>query len=130
MYKLFVEGGMEFMSILTLEFLAMLVLVVYHGMSIQTKSLEVDSNLYNRLGQIKSIGLLALVTGIFAQLLGLYFAFEAISAVGEVSADILAKGLKISMIPTLYGGVIFITSYLLYFVLEVLINKKSLNEVK
>lgn len=58
---------------------------------------------------IKELGFLALVIGIFGQLIGLFEAFKAIEGMEvQVSTAIIVGGLKVSMITTLYGMLIFI----------------------
>lgn len=122
MFELFQMGGPMLMGILTLLLLAICALAVYSGARISRHNGEPDSEtgLKARLSYIKSIGLFALVFGIFGQLLGLYDAFTAIQAAGSVSPAILAGGLKVSMITTLYGMLIFLVSYLLWFGLKLL----------
>lgn len=84
------------MSILTIEFVTVIFFTVK---SFTDKSTNVSI--------IKSIGLLALITGILGQLIGLFSAFEAIQQMGSVSPAMLAGGLKVSMITTMYGLVIY-----------------------
>lgn len=97
MIELFQMGGMLFMSILTIE-LAAVIFVAIKCFLDKTRSVN----------QIKSFGLLAAVTGIFGQLIGLFSAFEAIQEMGGVSPAMLAGGLKVSMITTMYGIVIYL----------------------
>ena len=65
---------------------------------------------------IKSIGLLALVVGILGQLIGLFSAFQAIEEAGSVSSGIVAGGLKISSITTMYGLTIYAISLVLWMI--------------
>lgn len=106
MIQLFQMGGMLFMSILTIALIAVLVLTVRYLM-LSTKRTE-DLEL------IRSAGLLALVLGILGQMIGLYTAFETIEKVGSVSQAILAGGIKVSSITTIYGLVIFTISLMLF----------------
>lgn len=64
---------------------------------------------------VKEIGIFALVFGVFAQFIALYEAFHAIGQVGTVSPALLMGGLKVSSITTLYGCVIFLLAWVLYF---------------
>ncbi len=118
MLQLFSEGGILFMSILTLCLLLMLVLSVYYGIKVFKADATSDSLIRHRLYYVKSIGLLSLVLGILGQLIGLYTAFGVIQKAGQISQALLAGGLKISMITTLYGMLIFILSYLIWLVLD------------
>lgn len=66
------------------------------------------------LSLIKSVGLLALVVGILGQMIGLFSAFQAIEQMGSVSPAMLAGGLKVSSITTIYGLIIYAVSLLLW----------------
>ena len=71
-------------------------------------------------------GMLALVTGIFGQMIGLYEAMKHISQIGEVSQAVLAGGLRVSSITSLYGFIVFILAHLIWFLLN--INGRFLTE--
>lgn len=81
-------GGPLFMSILTL------ILILLLGAAILKK-------------EVKEIGLLALAFGFLGQLIGLIGAFEGIEAMGGVSQSVLAGGLKVSSITSIYGMLIY-----------------------
>ena len=68
--------------------------------------------------QIRSTGLLAAITGILGQLIGLFSAFEAIQQMGSVSPAMLAGGLKVSMITTMYGIIIYVIAIILSLILK------------
>lgn len=111
------------MSILSIVFLAMIITAVVNGVPIFSgKVLNVEQTRY-RLGYIKSLGLLAVVLGLLGQMIGLFMAFEAITEMGEVSQAMLAGGLRVSSITTIYGLIIFVIAYLIWFVLDLLLNK-------
>ena len=105
MLALFNEGGPLFMGILTLEFFA----------AISIALIGLIRNAPQQLNYIKSIGLLAAITGILGQLIGLYSAFEYIEMAGAVSPSILASGLRVSSITSIYGLIIFVVCYLMWF---------------
>lgn len=63
---------------------------------------------------IKSVGLLALVVGVLGQLIGMFSAFQAIEQIGSISPAMLAGGLKVSSITTIYGLIIYVVSLLLW----------------
>ncbi len=112
MLKLFYEGGPLFMGILTLELLAIIVLAL------------VSFSQFHRginpgaLSYVKSISLLAVMTGILGQFIGLYGAFQFIEGSGGVSPGILAAGLRVSSITTIYGLIIFVIGYLSWLALK------------
>jgi len=101
------------MGILTLILLSLLVVFVR---SITKRGDEKQLNL--SLQWLKSIGTLGLVVGILGQLIGLFSAFSTIEAGMEISPAILAGGLKVSMITTLYGLLIYIIHLLCSMILK------------
>ena len=98
------------MGLLTLIFLIAVIMIIFSF--IQRKNGD-NQKAENLIRLAKDTGLLALVTGAFAQFLGLYEAFSAIEQMGTVSQAMLIGGLKVSSITTLYGMLIFILTYLL-----------------
>lgn len=91
MMNLFYEGGPLFMSLLTISFAS--------GIYFAIKRKD---------DLVASISLFSLVLGVFAQLIGLYSAFLALGDMSNISPQMLYGGLRISMISTLYGILIFI----------------------
>lgn len=81
------------MSLLTLEFVGLVIA------AIRCKSWMAE------------MGLLALATGILGQIIGLYQMFEGIEMMNGVSPAMIAGGLKVSSITTLYGLLIYILSH-------------------
>jgi biopolymer transport protein ExbB/TolQ len=81
--------------------------------------------LNNKIGIVRSVGILALVLGILGQLLGLYDMFVAIQEMENVAPTLLAGGLKVSMITTLYGLIIFLVSLLLTILLKSVITGET-----
>ena len=125
MKQLYYEGGALFMGSLTIIFIVMLGWSVYHFIQVVMKK-EIDLSIAKeKLKHIKTIGTFALVFGILGQLIGLMSAFDAIEQMGGVSPAMLMGGLKVSMIPTFYGILIFLISLLLWFVFESVVTKKS-----
>ncbi len=97
MLDYFMMGGPLFMGILTL----ILLLMIYAAV---------------RNGCVKELGLLALAVGFMGQLLGLFGAFEGIEQMGGVSQAMLAGGLKVSSITSIYGLLIYIVGLLIQIV--------------
>jgi len=94
MINYFYMGGPLFMGMLTLIFIALIVAAVLKK-------------------GVKEIGLLALAIGFLGQLIGLMGAFEGIEAMGGVSQSMLAGGLKVSSITSIYGLLIYIISLII-----------------
>jgi len=106
------------MGILTILFFIILAIAAYHLVIILKNDFKDINESRKKLKYIKSLGLFAFVTGIMGQLLGLYNAFGAIEMAMDISPAILAGGLKVSMITTIYGALIFVISYLLWIILD------------
>ena len=102
-YEIHIEGGIEFMSILFLLFLAVLGTGV---VALIKKKEPLQRDKWIKINQ--DLALFALVWGILGQTIGLFQAFQAIEEVGEVSQALLAGGLKVSSYTTLYGLLIFL----------------------
>ena len=96
MIEIFLQGGVLFMSIITI-FLVMV------GLSFYTHS-----------DKLKTYGNLALSSGILGSFIGLYSAFMTIQEVGNVSPAVFAGGLRVALICTLYGLLVYIISRILY----------------
>lgn len=108
MFELVSQSDPMFIGMLTLILIAMLVVFI--------KSFKCKGDkgqLDVAIQWIKSIGTLGLVLGIFGQLLGMYSAFTVIEAAPGISPSVLAGGLKVSLITTLYGMLIYII-YLIF----------------
>jgi hypothetical protein len=120
MYRYFIEGGPLFMGLLSMVFLVILVITVLAGKSALGKS-AIEKNW---LGYIKSLGLFAFVLGMLGQFLGLFQAFKIIGSGMEISPAIMASGVKVSMVTSIYGMIIFLVAYLLWFMLNALEARK------
>jgi len=93
--KFFVEGGSLFMTILTIEFI-LLFLAAWKAPA-----------------WVKEIGIIALTTALLSTLLGLRQVFEAIQVAGDISMSVLCGGLKVALIPVIYGMLIFLVSLII-----------------
>jgi hypothetical protein len=113
MFDLFYMGGPVFMSILTLIFIAVIVVFVVNGLPVLNGN-STGEIAVRKISYIKAVGLFGLMVGILEQLIGLYQAFVAIEMIGEISPAMLAGGIKVSMISTIYGMIIYVISYLIW----------------
>ena len=93
--QFFVEGGVPGMIVLTLFLIALLLAA------------------WKAPGGVREIGLGALVTSVFWTLLGLYQMFGAIQMMGDVRFPVICGGLRIAMISTFYGLIIYFISLLI-----------------
>lgn len=124
MKSLFNQGGVLFMSILTIVLIVMVVWVVYHTVQYLKSNSGKLETIIRKIGYTRSIGLFALVLGIFGQLLGLYQALTVIEQAGDISPALIFGGLKISMIAPIYGMIIFLISLVLWFIAVSVVEKK------
>ena len=125
MANLFHMGGPLFMGILTVLLVVLLAVSVYFFITIASGKAGDKENFKHQLSYVKSIGLFTMITGILGQLIGLLSAFKAIEEVGDISPALLAGGLKVSMITTLYGVFIYLFSIVIWFLLDLWYLKKS-----
>lgn len=125
MKDLFYMGGPLFMGILTILFIAMLAWYVVTYLAYRSGGIPDEKQALIKISNGRSLGLFAMITGILGQLIGLYQAFSAIEGAGDVSPALVMGGLKVSMITTIYGIIIYLISLFIWFLLSVLIGRTS-----
>jgi hypothetical protein len=103
-YDKLIEGGPFFMFPILFLLILILVLIV--------KGLIDKNGKEKMIRLISSIGWFTLVWGILGQTIGLIMAFDAIQAAGDVSVGIIAGGLKVSFLTTVFGFFTFLTARL------------------
>jgi hypothetical protein len=89
---LFVEGGLGYMIVISLFLIALLIAA------------------WKAPRWVKEIGIGALVFSVFATLRGLSQIFDLVQTFGEVSFSVLAGGLKVTLITTFYGLIVYFLS--------------------
>ncbi|MBJ2174021.1 MotA/TolQ/ExbB proton channel family protein [Aureibaculum sp. A20] len=94
------EGGAFFMYPLLLILILVIVLIV--------KGLLKKEYSEKTIKLISSITLFALVWGFLGQLIGMIGGFDAIDSIDTISPAVLAGGLKISLLPPVFGTVVFL----------------------
>ncbi len=94
MIELFFDGGAPYMGLLTVELIALFLAA------------------WKAPAWVKEIGLIGLTTGILSSLIGVYLAFEVLER-AEMPATIVYAGLKVALITTLYGMLIYLISLIL-----------------
>jgi len=113
------------MGILTVLLVIIVATTVYFAVTIASGKSGGSENLRHQLTYIKSLGLFTMITGILGQLTGLMMAFSAIERAGDISPAIVVGGLKVSMITTLYGVLIYMVSILIWFLLDLWYHNKG-----
>ncbi len=93
MYKLFMEGGPWFMAILT---------VLLAGLCFAA---------WKAPRRVKEIGAFALVFGFFSMILGVRQVLDFLQgAENGLPLSVISGGLKVTLIPVLYGMIIYLVS--------------------
>lgn len=119
MLEYFYKGGPIFMGILTALLLSVLVISLICGFQIFSSKNKYRKQAGNPLKLIRDLGLIAFVTGLLGQLIGLFSAFRAIELeMVEASPSLIAAGFKVSMISSLYGLIIYLISLGIWFTLQ------------
>ena len=90
--QLFVEGGLVWMIGISLFLIALFIAA------------------WKAPRWVREIGIGALVFGIFGTLLGLLQVLDAVQMIGDVSTAVLCGGLKVTMITTFYGLIVYFIS--------------------
>ena len=128
MMELFISGGMQFMVPITLLAILSIILIIKKAYDLFVKKDAPTDSLKAGLHVILFTGSLCFAWGILGQTMGIYQMLQYISgSTQEVKPHIIAGGLQISMIPTVYGLIIFMVSSLCWFVL--LSRYKQLNKI-
>jgi len=112
------------MGILTLIFFVILAIAVFNFVLILKKDFKDIEETRKKLSYLKSLGLFALIAGILGQMIGLYEAFSVIEKVSDISPSLLAGGLKVSMITPIWGALIFLFSYIFWFILDSMAGRR------
>jgi flagellar motor component MotA len=95
MYTLFVEGGVEFMTILTLILIALFLAA------------------WKAPAWVKEIGMMAPVIGIISSLMGLIAAGRVIENAGSMAQGVIWGGIRVVLIPAVYGLLIYLISLII-----------------
>lgn len=113
------------MGILTILFFIILAIAIYNLIIILRGDFKDINETRKKLKYLKSIGLFAFISGILGQLIGLFSALSAIEQAMDISPAILAGGLKISMIPPIYGILILLISYIFWIILDYIASRRN-----
>ena len=95
MFRLFIEGGVIYMTILTLMFIALFLAA------------------WKAPAWVKEIGKMAAVLGVIAALIGFIVAASDVAAADGISQGIIWGGLRLVFIAPLYGLLIYFVSLII-----------------
>lgn len=113
------------MGILTVILIILVAWAVYHFLPVLVKKEINISKTASRFKYLKTIGTFGLVTGFLGQLIGLYQVFDIVEREGNVPVSLWLGGVKVTIITTMYGALIFLFSLVLWFVFDYIVTKKS-----
>ncbi|MBS2213617.1 MotA/TolQ/ExbB proton channel family protein [Carboxylicivirga mesophila] len=129
MKDLFITGGPLFMGILTILLVMVTAWIIYHFIVGYTSKQINKTEILRKLSYGKSIGLFALITGLLGQLIGLSAMFSAIEKLlntgGTLTQDMVFYAIKVTMIVTMYGILIYLFTLLLWLAASMLIERKE-----
>ncbi|MDX8338911.1 hypothetical protein SLH46_06940 [Draconibacterium sp. IB214405] len=124
----FYEGGPAFMGILTILFVITVAWFIYQFVVAYSSQAANAEQSLRKLAYGKTLGLFAMITGLLGQLIGFTGIFDAMElAAGageEVQPALVYGGLKVTMICSIYGMLIYLFSILLWFVSTAIIEKR------
>ncbi|MGC1206126.1 MAG: MotA/TolQ/ExbB proton channel family protein [Flavobacteriaceae bacterium] len=100
----FNEGGPFFMSLILICLLLALFFVVMGFVNLNKDVLK--SKKMTRLAS--DVSILGLVFGFLGSTIGMIAAFDALEAIGDISNGMMAAGLKVAFLTTVFGCITFI----------------------
>lgn len=114
LYARIQEGGpFQMMLIITL-FLLMVFFIVRAGMK-----LKAPPHVFKKsVSLVNQVALLAVVIGLFSQLIGIIEIFDAFESLDNVNPVMLGGGLKLTLLPPVFGGFTFIIGRSATFILN------------
>lgn len=128
MKELFYKGGSDFMGFLTILLFITTAWIMFHFIIYFIAKETKQEKFLHRIGYGKTMGLFTMIIGICGQMIGFYSMFQAIEEVtknGEVvKSHLVFAGIKQTMIPPIYGILIYLFSLSLWFIASILIKKK------
>ena len=104
--NIFMDGGPVMMSLILISLVLSFIFLILGFVNLKKNPIKSKK----MLSLVGHSGLLGLVLGFFGSILGLIAGFDAIESVGDISSGVLAGGIKISLLTTLFGSFVFIVS--------------------
>ena len=116
LFNRFLEGGALFMSLILICLLTSIFFTVKSLMNLK-KNVEISKKMIKHINDCGSLGL---GLGVMGSFIGLITAFDAIEATGGAEPSILAGGLKVALLSTLFGLFTYSISKLSVLVLRII----------
>jgi|GEM_PF-254132 len=120
LYSRIQEGGSFQMTLIILLFLLMIFFIVRAVIK-----LKASPHVFRKvISLVNQVALLALVIGLFSQLIGLIGIFDAFESLGNINPAMLGGGLKLTLLPPVFGGFTFIIGRSSTFILNWIRNEE------
>ena len=119
------EGGPFPMTLILLLFVLMVFFIARSAMKLKA----LPHVFRKSISLINQVALLAVIIGLFFQLIGLVQIFDAFESLGNINPAFLAGGLKLTLLPPIFGGVTFILGRMASFILSWLRNEEPETEI-
>ena len=119
MFRHLVEGGITFMLPVYVLYAVNLVLAIILFTGYFRK--QPRKNAQKLSEAILFFGSFAFLIGLLGQAVGIMAALDAIQAAGDISLSLMAGGFKVSMLVPMYGFILFILSFVIFFWLSYII---------
>ena len=116
LFNRFLEGGALFMSLILICLLTSIFFTVKSLMNLK-KSVKISKKMIKHINDSGSLGL---GLGVMGSFIGLITAFDAIEATGGAEPSILAGGLKVALLSTLFGLFTYSISKLSVLILRII----------
>lgn len=116
LFNRFLEGGALFMSLILICLLTSIFFTVKSLMNLK-KNVEISKKMIKHINDSGSLGL---GLGVMGSFIGLITAFDAIEATGGADPSILAGGLKVALLSTLFGLFTYSISKLSVLILRII----------
>ena len=114
----FMEGGALFMSLILICLLILIYFTIKSILTLKTNK-EISKKM---LKHISDSGTLGLALGVMGSFIGLITAFDVLEATGAAEPSILAGGLKVALLSTLFGLFTFSVSKLAILILRTVLK--------
>jgi len=116
LFNRFLEGGALYMSLILICLLTSTFFTVKSLMNLK-KNVEISKKMIKHINDSGSLGL---GLGVMGSFIGLITAFDAIEATGGAEPSILAGGLKVALLSTLFGLFTYSISKLSVLILRII----------
>lgn len=114
MFRHLIEGGITFMLPVYVLYAVNLVLVIILFTGYFRK--QPGKNAKKLSEAILFFGSFAFLIGLLGQAVGIMEALDAIEAAADVSFGLMVGGFKVSMLAPMYGFILFILSFVVWFI--------------